>query len=72
MSDSGLSLDRASLPILRHIAESEPSIPETLAARLSVEAPMSPRGSGSRRASAQCAESTARTTTRPPSRPVGR
>ncbi|MEI5525416.1 MarR family transcriptional regulator [Streptomyces brasiliscabiei] len=38
MSDSGLSLDRASVSILRHIAESEPLRPGVLAVRLSVEA----------------------------------
>ncbi len=38
MSDSGLSLDRVSVAILRHIAESEPSRPGVLAVRLSVEA----------------------------------
>ncbi|WP_200306975.1 MarR family winged helix-turn-helix transcriptional regulator [Streptomyces adelaidensis] len=38
MSESGLSLDRASVSILRHIAESEPLRPGVLAVRLSVEA----------------------------------
>ncbi|MEU5193974.1 MarR family transcriptional regulator [Streptomyces scabiei] len=38
MSDSGPSLDRVSVAILRHIAESEPSRPGVLAVRLSVEA----------------------------------
>lgn len=38
MSDSGLSLDRSSVSILRHIAESEPLRPGVLAVRLSVEA----------------------------------
>ncbi|ULR48243.1 MarR family winged helix-turn-helix transcriptional regulator [Streptomyces deccanensis] len=38
MSDSGVSLDRASVSILRHIAESEPLRPGVLAVRLSVEA----------------------------------
>jgi DNA-binding MarR family transcriptional regulator len=38
MAESGLSLDRAAVAILRHIAESEPLRPGVLAARLSVEA----------------------------------
>ncbi|MFE7840008.1 MarR family winged helix-turn-helix transcriptional regulator [Streptomyces sp. NPDC057474] len=38
MSESGLSMDRASVSILRHIAESEPLRPGVLAVRLSVEA----------------------------------
>ena len=38
MSDSGISLDRASVSILRHIAESEPLRPGVHAVRLSVEA----------------------------------
>lgn len=38
MSESGLSLDRASVSILRQIAESEPLRPGVLAVRLSVEA----------------------------------
>ncbi|WEH12654.1 MarR family transcriptional regulator [Streptomyces sp. VNUA24] len=37
-SGGGLSLDRVSVAILRHIAESEPSRPGVLAVRLSVEA----------------------------------
>lgn len=38
MAESGLSLDRAAVALLRHIAESEPLRPGVLAARLSVEA----------------------------------
>ncbi|WP_149831289.1 MarR family winged helix-turn-helix transcriptional regulator [Streptomyces tailanensis] len=38
MSETGLSLDRASVSILRNIAESEPMRPGVLAVRLSVEA----------------------------------
>ncbi|MDX3133324.1 MarR family transcriptional regulator [Streptomyces europaeiscabiei] len=38
MSESGLALDRASVSILRHIAEGEPVRPGVLAVRLSVEA----------------------------------
>ncbi|MFF5842423.1 MarR family winged helix-turn-helix transcriptional regulator [Streptomyces massasporeus] len=38
MAESGLSLDRAAVAILRHIAESEPLRPGVLAVRLSVEA----------------------------------
>lgn len=38
MSESGLALDRASVSILRHTAESEPVRPGVLAVRLSVEA----------------------------------
>ncbi|MDX2600427.1 MarR family transcriptional regulator [Streptomyces caniscabiei] len=38
MSDSGVSLDRSCVAILRHIAESEPLRPGVLAVRLSVEA----------------------------------
>jgi DNA-binding MarR family transcriptional regulator len=38
MAGSGLSLDRAAVAILRHIAESEPLRPGVLAVRLSVEA----------------------------------
>lgn len=38
MSGSGVSLDRASVSILRYIAESEPLRPGVLAVRLSVEA----------------------------------
>jgi DNA-binding MarR family transcriptional regulator len=38
MAETGLSVDRASVAILRHIAESEPMRPGVLAVRLSVEA----------------------------------
>ncbi|MET9762795.1 MarR family transcriptional regulator [Streptomyces sp. NPDC006372] len=38
MAESGLSLDRAAVAILRHIGENDPMRPGVLAARLSVEA----------------------------------
>ncbi|MPY60683.1 MarR family winged helix-turn-helix transcriptional regulator [Streptomyces spongiae] len=38
MAAAGLTLDRAAVAILRHLAESEPSRPGVLAVRLSVEA----------------------------------
>lgn len=52
MSDSGLSLDRASVSILRHIAESEPLRPGCSRSGCPWRRPMSPGSCGSWRATA--------------------